>query len=123
MITTSERLGSRRHGEFGEWYDTLSDRQAAVVDEAIDTLAQRGPGLGRPLVDTLVTDVLPNLKELRVGTIRVLFIFDPRRVCILLIGGDKTGAWRAWYDRMIPEAARLYGEYLRELKQEGLIPD
>ncbi len=99
-------------------------KQAAVVDEAIETLEAHGPGVGRPLVDTLETNgLLPNLKELRIGTIRILFIFDPRRVCILLIGGDKAGEWKAWYDRMIPEAIRLYDEYLRELQQEGRIPD
>ncbi|MBX3031407.1 MAG: type II toxin-antitoxin system RelE/ParE family toxin [Chloroflexi bacterium] len=108
--------------QFVEWYDTLSDRQAGAVDAAIDTLERRGPGLGRPLVDTPWTDLLPNLKELRIGTIRILFVFDPRRSAILLLGGDKAGAWKTWYDRMIPEAVRLYDEHLRELAAEGLLP-
>jgi hypothetical protein len=29
------------------------------------------------------------------GDLRILFIFDPRRVAILLLGGDKTGHWRS----------------------------
>ena len=40
--------------------------------------------------------------------------FDPRRVAILLIGGDKTGDDR-FYERMIPTADRLYDEHLEEL--------
>jgi hypothetical protein len=35
---------------------------------------------------------------------QLLFAFDPRRAAILLIGGDKSGEWSAWYDRMVPVA-------------------
>jgi hypothetical protein len=49
-----------------------------------------------------------------------LYAFDPRRVAILLIGGDKTGD-KNWYDRTIPIADRLYQTYLDELEREGLI--
>lgn len=62
-----------------------------------------------------------NLKELRIGTIRVLFAFDPRSVAILLIGGDKAGAWSKWYDEAIAEVEVLYAQYLKELRLEGLI--
>jgi hypothetical protein len=43
------------------------------------------------------------------------------RAAILLIGGDKTGRWRAWYDEMIPRADDLYDDYLRTLREEGLL--
>jgi hypothetical protein len=33
------------------------------------------------------------------------------------IAGDKEGEWNRWYRRAIPEAARLYSEYLRETGQ------
>lgn len=46
--------------------------------------------------------------------------FDPRRSAILLIGGDKTGDDR-FYERMMPVADKLYDEYLKELREEGLI--
>jgi hypothetical protein len=52
--------------------------------------------------------------------LRTLYVFDPRRVAILLIGGDKTGDTN-WYDRTIPIADRLYKTYLEELEHEGLI--
>jgi hypothetical protein len=54
--------------------------------------------------------------------LRILFAFDPRRTAILLLGGDKTGEWRSWYTRMIPLADDLYEDYLRELRNEGLLP-
>ena len=45
---------------------------------------------------------------------RVLYAFDPRRVAILLIGGDKTGNDR-WYDIFVPIADRLYSQHLEEI--------
>ena len=53
--------------------------------------------------------------------IRVFFAFDPRRRAILLIGGDKTGRWREFYEEMIPVADDLYDEHLNELREEGEI--
>ena len=64
------------------------------------------------------------MKELRAaqdGALRVLFMFDPRRQVILLLGGDKSGAWNAWYEWAVPAADDIYDEYLDELKREGLI--
>lgn len=55
------------------------------------------------------------------GALRVLFMFDPRRQAILLLGGDKSGAWNDWYEWAIPAADDLYDDYLDELRQEGLI--
>jgi hypothetical protein len=55
------------------------------------------------------------------GALRVLFTFDSRRQVILLLGGDKSGAWNDWYASAIPVADDLYDEYLDELKREGLI--
>ena len=46
--------------------------------------------------------------------------FDPRRVAILLVGGDKTGQDR-WYEQYVPLADRLYDEHLGELRREGLL--
>ena len=61
------------------------------------------------------------MKELRPrgGNLRILFAFDPHRMAILLIGGDKTGQWNTWYERMIPIADDLYDEHLDSLKREG----
>jgi hypothetical protein len=73
-----------------------------------------GPGLGRPLVDTIAGSSIANLKELRTGTIRVLFAFDPWRSSILLVAGDKAGRWNAWYRTAIPLAEERYTAYLKD---------
>jgi hypothetical protein len=111
--------------EYEQWYQTLTTRQQDAIDRCIVVLEQRGPGLGRPYVDTLKGSRHTNMKELRSqssGTpLRAFFAFDPRRSAILLIGGDKTGDHR-FYRRMIPIADALYDIYLQELKDEGLLP-
>jgi hypothetical protein len=55
------------------------------------------------------------MRELRIGTIRVLFAFDPHRVAILLLGGDKRGTWNDWYASALPEADDLYEAHLEEI--------
>jgi hypothetical protein len=79
-----------------------------------------GPALGRPLVDTVHQSRHANMKELRPpsSNLRVLFAFDPRRTAILLILGDKTGRWDAWYDEMVPVADDLYDAHLEEITAE-----
>jgi hypothetical protein len=91
--------------------------------DAIDRLAEAGPALGRPLVDSIAHSSVRNLKELWPGSagrseVRVLFAFDPWRSAILLTGGDKSGDWRGWYRRAIPHAEELYAEYLKEREAE-----
>jgi len=49
-----------------------------------------------------------------------LYAFDPRRVGILLVGGDKTGNDR-WYATFVPVADALYDRHLASLQREGLI--
>jgi hypothetical protein len=109
--------------EFLEWWQRLDERAQEFLVAAVDKLEERGPALGRPLVDTIGGSRHPNMKELRPpgGNVRVLFAFDPRRMAILLIGGDKTGRWEEWYEEMIPVADKLYEEHLAELREEGEI--
>jgi hypothetical protein len=47
-----------------------------------------------------------------------LFAFDPWRSSILLVAGDKTGQWNAWYEQAIPLAEQRYEVYLKERSQE-----
>lgn len=49
--------------------------------------------------------------------LRVFDAFDPRRMAILLIGGDKTSD-RRFYEQMIPIADALYDQHLAELEKE-----
>lgn len=80
-------------------------------------LAEFGPGLGRPLVDTLRGSAISNLKELRPRSgrdiaIRVLFVFDPWSQAVLLVAGNKAKNWSKWYDQAIPVAEKVYAEWL-----------
>lgn len=113
--------------EFATWYQDLSDEQAGAVDARVDMLEHDGPTLGRPVVDRIEGSRHHNMKELRCskeGTRRVLFIFDPIRQAVLLLGGDKSedAAWNDWYRTAIPHADGLYDTYLQELREEGLLP-
>lgn len=76
--------------EVRDWIDQLDPTTHARVVQAIDLLAEIGPGLGRPLVDAIHTSSIANLKELRPGTVRILFVFDPWRSAIR----DLAGCWR-----------------------------
>jgi hypothetical protein len=55
---------------------------------------------------------------MQVNPIEPFTPLTPRRMAILLIGGDKTGNDR-WYDENVPVADRLYDEHLQSLKKEA----
>lgn len=110
--------------EWDAWYETLDQVDQERIADALDALAESGPDLKRPLVGIITGSKLKNLKELCVTAsrghrLRTLFLFDPRRTAILLIGGDKTGNWTGWYKEAIREAEELYEIYLEELRKEG----
>ena len=109
--------------EFAIWYAGLTERHQKAVEAAVEKLEELGPGLGRQLVGEIKATRIKNLKELIPpgGNLRILFAFDSRRSAILLIGGDKSGRWNAWYREAIPVAEQLYDAYLAELHSEGLI--
>jgi hypothetical protein len=66
------------------------------------------------------------MRELRVQhhgqPYRVLYIFDPRRVALLLLGGDKTGDGR-WYEKNVPLADQIYDNYLAGMEEENNAKD
>ncbi len=107
--------------EFFAWWEALSESDQRAIDFAVEVLEREGPSLGRPLIDTIRSSRHSNMKELRPlgGSLRVLFAFDPRRIAILLVGGDKAEQWNAWYERVIPVADALYDTHLETLASEG----
>jgi hypothetical protein len=111
--------------EYRMWYFGLTRTQKQDLDARIEMLEQDGPHLRRPYVGEIVSSRYPNMKELRCSSegaaLRVLFAFDPRRTAILLLGGDKTGAWEEWYAVSIPLAENIYEQYLKEIEEEGLV--
>lgn len=112
--------------EVEQFLDTLheADREThKLVNQAILVLEHNGPAEGRPLVDTIAGSSIPNMKELRPGSvgkseIRILFAFDPWRSAILLIAGNKAGQWQRWYRQAIPLAEQMYEAYLQERRTE-----
>jgi len=109
------------HPEVQAWIHTLDEKTTACVFAAIDALAEYGPVLQRPLVDTLTGTTVKNLKELRPGSsgrseVRILFAFDPVRQAVLLVGGDKAREWSRWYQRAIPLAERRFAEHVAALE-------
>lgn len=106
--------------EFDAWFEALNGHDQEAITAAVRVLTAAGPMLGRPLVDRIAGSRYHNMKELRPPGrthIRILFIFDPRRAAVLLLGGDKQGHWERWYLRSIPEAERRYERYLLEIDQ------
>lgn len=72
-------------------------------------LAEEGPGLGRPHVDTLKGSNHANMKELRgrgdCQAWRVLFAFGKDQRGLLLAGGNKAGVKEKRSYRMLIEKA------------------
>src|ERR1700704_3718046 len=76
--------------EFEELPEGIQDELLA----RLRVLAEFGPQLGRPNVDTLKGSSFPNMKELRFrkdGLWRFAFAFDSLQQAIVLVGGDKEG--------------------------------
>jgi len=101
------------------WYDTLEPRKQARFAALLDELADKGPALTRPTSDLVKgTDTSYSIHELRSGSLRILYVFDPTQTAIVLVGGDKREAgWKAWYAPAIEEAKRLYADYLDDTGQ------
>jgi hypothetical protein len=95
----------------------------SAVNAAVDELAEVGPGLRRPLVGHIEGSRHAHMRVLVIPyrNLRVLFAFDPRRMAILPLGGDKTDRWQEWYDENVPRADALYDAHLSDLKKEGVL--
>lgn len=75
-------------------------RATGKLTDRVDLLAERGPDLGRPVVDRIHDSrhqAMKSCERPKVGRCGCCS-FDPRRQAILLLGGDKTGEWNDWYE-------------------------
>lgn len=111
------------HPAVDEWLREIDTETFEQIAAAIRELREEGPGLGRPLADTLKGSRHKNMKELRPGSsgrseIRILFAFDPKRRAILLVAGDKTGRWQRWYKQAVPLADDRFDEHLERIRRE-----
>lgn len=108
--------------EFGEWWETLSEAEQEDITAVVELLEQKGPQLPFPHSSGISNSKHNHMRGLRIQhagrPYRTLYAFDPRRMAILLIGGDKIGNDR-WYDENIPLADKLYDEHIEILKKEA----
>jgi hypothetical protein len=107
--------------EFGGWWDSLAEDEQESVTYTIKLLEQEGLNLTRPHTAVIHGSSVSHLRELRCQhrgrPYRILYAFDPRRMAVLLIGGDKTGNAR-WYREFVPKAESIYMDLLKELAAE-----
>jgi hypothetical protein len=107
--------------EFEQWWDSLSANEQDSIDLTVGLLREAGPILRMPHSSGVETSRYRHMRELRIQhegrPYRVLYAFDPRRVALLLIGGDKTGNNR-WYEEYVPWADSIYEKHLRNLEEE-----
>src|SRR5216683_1602145 len=112
------RFENEFEGEFRAFQTEVQDQLLAGAR----LLADYGPQLGRPYVDTLKGSKHLNMKELRFdaagGVWRVAFAFDPRRQGILLVAGDKAGmSQNRFYKQLIAKADKRFTAHLKRLKK------
>ena len=107
--------------EFGEWWDGLTASEQKSVDFTVRLLQELGPTLKMPQSSAVVMSRHARMRELRIQhkgrPYRVLYVFDPRRSAVLLIGGDKTGNDR-WYEEYVARADAIYDRHLGALEKE-----
>ena len=106
--------------EFRDWYEPLSESEQLSIERVVLMLMEAGPALGFPHSSGINGSQYSHMRELRIQhegrPYRVLYAFDPTRMALLILGGDKTGNDR-WYDGMVPKADAIYAEHLKSLKK------
>ncbi len=110
--------------EFGAWWEGLDEGIQISIDATVRLLEAKGPQLPFPHSSDVRGSRFGQMRELRIQhkgePYRVLYAFDPRRMAILLIGGNKGGNDR-WYEEYVPKADKLYEDHLATLAKEGSI--
>ena len=106
--------------EFELWWLDLSEAVQEKCAVVVDLLAREGPRLGFPYSSDIKGSSIA-MRELRVQCgghpYRILYVFDPRRNALLILGGDKTGDDH-WYEENVPKAEKIYKQYLKEIEEE-----
>jgi hypothetical protein len=107
--------------EFEAWWVGLDEEEQIDIDAVVGLLEEKGPHLSYPYSSDVKGAKYGPIRELRIQhkgkPYRILYVFDPRRTAILLIGGKKTGG-RRWYDKYLRLAERIYENHLKTLKDE-----
>lgn len=112
--------------EFEAWWNALDEAEQVSINAIVLVLEEKGPTLPSPYSSDIRGSRHGQMRELRIQhhgrPYRVLYAFDPRRVALLLIGGDKTGNNR-WYEEFVPQADTLFDAHLAALEQEKKTPE
>ena len=111
------------NSDFESEFDLFSESVQDTCLASLKLLAEFGPSLKRPHVDTLNGSKHSNMKELRFnaddGVWRIAFAFDPSRKAILLVGGDKSGvSSNSFYKKLIKKADNRFNKHLSISDQE-----
>lgn len=110
--------------ELEAWWETLTEEEQTSIDASVTLLEKKGPHLGFPHTSGIYGSKHDKMRELRIqhqgDPYRILYVFDPRRSAILLLGGNKTGDDN-WYKTNVPIADKLYDIHIETLKKEGFI--
>ena len=108
--------------ESGDWWKELTEDEHDAIDRTVGLLRGRGPTLPYPYSSDVKGSRHGRIWELRIQhhgkPIRIVYVRDPRRVCMLLIGGDKKSD-NQFYERMPPSPNDLCDEHLETLLREG----
>lgn len=88
--------------EFEQWWDSLTSSEQDEIAVIVGLLENMGPSLSFPYSSGIKNAKYSHLRELRIQhagePYRVLYAFDPRRIAILLFGGNKKGDDQ-WYEK------------------------
>jgi hypothetical protein len=107
--------------EFNEWWEGLDEAEQESVATSVILLEEKGTSLPFPHSSAVEGSKYGHMRELRVqhkgNPYRILYAFDPRRIAVLLIGGNKGGDDR-WYEKLIPKADKIYEGHLKTLERE-----
>jgi len=109
------------HGEFDVEFRALPADVQVELLARLTVLANFGPSVGRPTVDTLKGSSFQNMKEIRFnqdGVWRFAFAFNPQSKAIVLCGGDKEGEDSdAFYKELIERADKRFASHIEAIKK------
>lgn len=102
--------------EFDKWLQTCDENVQDELMALIGVLRVYGVKTQYPYSSKVFgAKRYKSMRELRTKidkrAYRVLYIFDPKRNAVLLLGGDKSGD-KQWYKKSITIAEKIYDEYL-----------
>lgn len=114
-----------RHPQVRRWLNDLDDASRTRVDEALLYLEEHGRAAALPDVRHRIqtSSHYPHMSEVRVDVgkshaYRILVVFGPRSVPILVAAGDKAGIGNAWYDANVPIADERFEQFMAAFRRQ-----